>query len=155
MRELKIGVDSVFTNQASHAMVEALGEIPVENEALFTGMRVKKHLDPRAAVEIRKEEGVVYFAAGIGGVRYSDKDSLPEAYFLEAWADGYREALLKEIRVQVSELLGGRYFVSEPKTLENGNLTPEERETLRAAFAGFAEDPETIYGKLELNRREA
>ncbi|MBR2576696.1 MAG: hypothetical protein IKE40_05305, partial [Firmicutes bacterium] len=120
MKELTIPVDNIFINQAAHAMVEALGEIPVENEALFTSMRAKKKLDPKAAVDIREEEGSVYFAASIGDIRYSEKDSLPEAYFLEAWADGYREALLKEVRIQVSELLEGRYLISEPKTLENG-----------------------------------
>ena len=146
MNELTIPVDNIFINQAAHAMVEALGEIPVENEALFTSMRAKKKLAPRAAVEIREKEGRVYFAASIGDIRYSEKDSLPEAYFLEAWADGYREALLKEVRIQVSELLEGRYYISEPKTLENGGLTPEEREEVKKMFPGFDEIPGTVYG---------
>ncbi|MBR6503874.1 MAG: hypothetical protein IKT15_02750 [Firmicutes bacterium] len=153
MRELEIIIDEIFTNQAAHAMVEALGEIPVENEALFTSMRAKKQLKPRAAVEVREEEGLVYFAASIGDVHYSEKDILPEAYFLEAWADGYRAALLKEVRVQSAQLLGGIY-VSEPKTMENGGLTPEEREEVKKMFPGFDEIAGTVYGMMDRGERE-
>ena len=154
MKELNIQIDPVLINQASHAMVEALGEIPVENEALFTGMRIKKQLAPRAAVDVREEEGAVYFAATIGDVHFSQKDSLPEAFFLEAWADGYREALLKEVRVQAYELLNGRYFISEPKTLENGGLSPAKREAVRTAFDAFAAVPGTIFGIMDIKERE-
>ena len=150
MIELEITADAVFTNQASHAMVKALGEIPVENEALFTSVRAKKKLAPRAAVEVREEEKKVLFAASVGDVTYSEKDNLPEAYFLEAWAEGYRAALLKEVRVQTSQLLEGRYAVSQPKTVEYGGLSSQEREMIQKSFPGFDEIPETIYGILEI-----
>ncbi len=150
IRQLEIPKDEILTNTAAHAMVEALGEIPVENEALFTSMRAKKKLEPKAAVDIREEEGKVCFAASIGEVHYSEKDILPEAFFLESWADGYREALLKEVRIQVSQLLEGRYEVSGAQTMENGGLTPEERETIREQFPDFAEIQGIIYGKFDL-----
>ena len=148
--QLNIPKDEILTNRAAHALVEALGEVPVENEALFTSMRAKKKLEPKAAAEIREEEGKAFFAASIGAVRYSDKDILPEAYFLEAWADGYREALLQEVRIQVSQLLEGKYNISEPKTLENGGITPEEREAIRERFKDHGELPGAIYGIFDL-----
>ena len=153
MKELTIPVDNIFINQAAHAMVEALGEIPVENEALFTGMRAKKKLEPKAAVDIREEEGKACFAASIGEVQYSEKDILPEAYFLESWADGYRQALLQEVRIQVSQLLEGRYDISGPMTLENGGLAPEEWETIRDRFKDLGKLSGTIYGQFKLEAR--
>lgn len=110
--EMEIEITEYIDNLAARNFVELVGTVPKDNEALFTRMRMKRQLLPRAQLHCDSEKRAVRCRLKLGDLKENKKDSLLEKYYLNRWEEAYLRAILQEIRIRISEGLEGEFEVA-------------------------------------------
>lgn len=98
--KMNVEISEYIQNLAAQYLAEALGEVPKDSEALFTGFRVKKSLKVEAEVSKDSENGETVILLDMGDVEFKEKDTLLDKFYLNEWKKAYTKAIVKEIGVR-------------------------------------------------------
>ncbi len=101
--KMKVKIDENIDNLAAKYLVESLGTVPKDNEALFTRVRVKKILNPEFEIKNDEAYGEPVLVLKTGEPEFKEKDSLIEKFYINEWKKSYEKAIADIVTIRFSE----------------------------------------------------